>query len=42
MAGGSAPPEYLCTGGRVEVLPAAGRADNVCELLVGDAGVNRR
>jgi hypothetical protein len=36
------PPPRVCAGRRVEGLPAAGRADNVCELLVDDAGVDRR
>jgi hypothetical protein len=37
-----APPPHLCPGHRVEVLPGAGRAGDVCQLLVGEGLAGER
>jgi hypothetical protein len=37
-----APPPRVCPAHRVQVLPAGGRDDDVCQLLVGDARADER
>lgn len=37
-----APPPHLCLGQGVEILPAADRAEDVCQFLVSDGPVNER